>query len=440
MSGTAVEAGDFLLVVRLANATAIERVYGPEARKAALDHIESGVQRFLEFFRIHRTGNDEVVLIGPMGLLTYDLVRRVVDSLCIRLSVKPLEFAGSRILLAVDAGYSFPAHRPSKTVGPEMERQARQGIARSSMKTLIRTPSGARDTERCREDMLSAAELLKAIGRGQGLFTWRPVQSVQQPGQILHYEAVLRLIDGHGGSIDGAEGRAALQRLGLSYLHDRQMICHVLDELEADPNATLSLQISSTSLSFDLHGGGSAWADVLLRLRQQPDLARRLIVEIAEPTPDRLLPAARAFTGCLRAIGVRIAIAGFGSDFSSIRQMLAFQPDIIKLPGAFLRDGSAHSAGLRHIVALARTLAGTVIVEGVESREDTLVARREGAEWVVGVELRALPREVRPELCPAYVPYTKDSEILRFLHNSTGYYFPCPGEALSATVQQNYYG
>jgi|GEM_PF-944384 len=443
MNGTAVKSGDFLLVVRLANADAIERVYGRTARKAALDHVEQGVKRFLESFRTCRTGKDEVVLLGPRGLLTSGLVSRVVDSLCIRLSVKPLDFAGSRILLAVDAGYSLPAQNPARKVGPDMEAQARQGLARSSMKVLGHVPVGPQDCERYREDMKSAADLLKVIGRGQGLFTWRPVQRAKSPGRILHYEAVLKLIDDQGGDIDARLGRVALERLGLSYLHDRQMICHVLDELEADPNASLSLQISSTSLSLDLNGANVAWTDVFLRLRQQPGLARRLIIEIAEPTPDRILPAAKAFIEALRATGVKIAIAGFGSDFSSIRQMLTFQPDIIKLPGAFLRGNSAsgeHNIGLRHMVALARTLADTVIVDGVESRKDMLLAHREGAEWIVGCELRGLPCEIRQDLCPAYVPYTKDSEILRFLHNATGYYFSAPGETLDVPLQQHYYG
>jgi len=123
--------------------------------------------------------------------------------------------------------------------------------------------------------------------------------------------------------------------------------------------------------------------------------------------------------------------------------MLAFQPDIIKLPAAFVRGsdaGGAQSVGLRHIVALARTLADTVVVDGVESRDDLLRARREGADWVVGGPLRALPCEAHPELCPAYVPYTRDSEILRFLHNGTGPFVPAPEEAPGAPSRQKHYG
>jgi EAL domain-containing protein (putative c-di-GMP-specific phosphodiesterase class I) len=357
-----------------------------------------------------------------MGLLTGDLVRRFVDSLCIRLSMTPLEFGGSRILLAVDAGYGLPLSRLARGAGQAMESQARQGLVRSSLNALPSVQGCSIDRERYREDMKNAADLLGMIGRGQGLFKWRPVRTACSEDTILHYEAVLKLIDEKGESIDGREGREALERLGLSYLHDRQMICHVLDELEADPNATLSLQISSTSLSFDLNGASVAWTDVMLRLRQQPGLASRLIVEIAEPTPDRILPAAKVFINSLRATGVRVAIAGFGSDFSSIRQILTFQPDIIKLSGAFLRGARDHTIHLRHIVALAGTLADTVIVDGVEGREDEQVAHREGAEWMVGSELRGLPCEIRSTLCGAYAPYTEDSEILRYLHNTTNYY------------------
>ncbi len=443
MKRIAIERGEFLLIVRLGNAAAIERVYGSAARKAALRQIERGAKLLLSFLRTSSVGYDEVALLVPAGLLTPGLIRRVVDSLCLRLSMKPMEFADANILLAVDAGYSNPAERLMRRGGRELEAQAREQLASSIMPALLPCPQSPEEVHQYRVDVANAASLLEAIEHGQGLFAWRPVYHSQAPDRILHYEAILRLIGKDGKQADCREGSEALERLGLSYLRDRQLVCHVMDELEADQNACLAIRISPSSLSFDLNGQGSAWSDMMLRLRNIPGLADRLTLELMEPTPERMLPAAKGFVEKLKAMGVKIAIAGFASDFSSIRQMLAFQPDAIKLPGAFLRSMSRiarNDIGLRHLIGLASTFSDIVIVDGVENFDDLREARKEGAEWLVGEVLGHSPRTGQPDLCSAYVPYARDSEILHFIYCTAGYHFPLHEEVVQDPFLDNTLG
>ncbi len=445
MSSTLVEIGDFVFTLRLANACAIERAFGPHARAAALDHIKAATKQLLHFVKVQEVTHDQIVFLCPTGLMSEEITRRLIDSLCIRISIKPFDFAKSRILLAIDAGYSAPSGQACETIPEALQKEAQDRLKSSEMRMLVDNPFSPMERDAYRKDMKQASSLLRAIGLGNSLFQWRTVCHACDPEHVMHYEAIPTILDEKGQPADFEKSYQALKRLGLSYLYDRQMVCHVLDELEAAPNIRLSVAISSSSLSFDFNGKDIGWLDVLLRLKQNRDLAERFTIEITEPTPDFILPSAKTFIEALRAAGVLIAIAGFGSCFSSIRQLLTFQPDIIKLPSSFLQNRKRLmklNIGLRHLIHLANNFSGTVVVDGVSSVEDAERAIREGAKWLAFNDAgpKNLPHRTKSRLCYAYKPYLKDSEILRHLHNTAGHFFPCNGKALDTPSRKNTYG
>src|SRR5690606_26944908 len=104
-----------------------------------------------------------------------------------------------------------------------------------------------------------------------------------------------------------------------------------------------------------------------------------------------------AFTDRMRKLGCRLALDGFGVGHSSIRHLLAFKPDIIKIDSFFLRRASlsdSDSAAFHHIVGLAKALAPVVVVDGSETEDMAEIARTAGARWQQG-QFHGRPTSVR---------------------------------------------
>ncbi|NIK47865.1 putative bifunctional diguanylate cyclase/phosphodiesterase [Variibacter gotjawalensis] len=89
----------------------------------------------------------------------------------------------------------------------------------------------------------------------------------------------------------------------------------------------------------------------------------------------------------LRALGVGIAIDDFGAGYSSIETLRTFPFSKIKLDRAFTRDlehDHQAIAILRAVVALGKGLNITVLAEGIETRSQLDIIRREGCDEAQG--------------------------------------------------------
>jgi EAL domain-containing protein (putative c-di-GMP-specific phosphodiesterase class I) len=100
---------------------------------------------------------------------------------------------------------------------------------------------------------------------------------------------------------------------------------------------------------------------------------QRIVLDMTEHTPVTDYDALIAALERLRAGGVRVAVDDAGAGFASLRHILMVAPEFIKLDVSLTR-GIATDARRR---ALARALTtfggdigGTVIAEGVETKED----------------------------------------------------------------------
>ncbi|MDE8650520.1 EAL domain-containing protein [Novosphingobium album (ex Liu et al. 2023)] len=391
MANTATGGSNYLFVVRLNNAAVIAAAYGPRAVDAALAHLRAGLERALGPVRLSppagegEPGEGEIVARMQAAPLEPALLRALIDELCTDLGTTPLRHEGQRILLSVSVGHADPVMGTGARAVAVQEAEARRCLLAATVSAASEIPRTALARRACREDMAAAATLLEQVARGEAFFAWRPVHKVREPGKVLHHEALLRLPCGRGAPIECGEARGALERLGLAHLLDRQLVSKALDELDADAGTTIALGISAQSLSFHLNGPDATWTELLSRLRRDRDLAGRLILEIHEASPLAAIADALAFVCELRALGVRLAIAGFGSASSAFRRLLVLLPDMVKLDAALLdaacRDDDAR-ARMGQLVGRARSLTGRVIVDGADSALHRELALECGAEWI----------------------------------------------------------
>jgi EAL domain-containing protein (putative c-di-GMP-specific phosphodiesterase class I) len=233
-----------------------------------------------------------------------------------------------------------------------------------------------------RMHMAHASQVLKAMLAGHLALSLQPVFNIHNKGPSLYDECLARVIlPTSNCAMMPASFIPSIERAQLMNEFDRIVVSSVIDRLELDDMLVLGCNISAQSALIS-----SQWTIIFDRLKRLPDVARRLIIEITETVP--VVPSmARDFLRHLNRLGCRVAIDDFGSGYGVQNAIEIGAPDIVKLDALFLREARNGSFGierLRGLASLARSLAGTVVIEGVEDNADLGVVGRVGCEWAQG--------------------------------------------------------
>jgi len=108
------------------------------------------------------------------------------------------------------------------------------------------------------------------------LFAFQPVVCATT-GKVDYFECLLRMREPEGGIVAGGEFITAIEQLGFIGFIDGYVLKQTVQELSNYPEIRLGLNISSLTAC-----DGRWLRSLILLIRSQPDLARRLIVEITE--------------------------------------------------------------------------------------------------------------------------------------------------------------
>jgi EAL domain-containing protein (putative c-di-GMP-specific phosphodiesterase class I) len=111
--------------------------------------------------------------------------------------------------------------------------------------------------------------------------------------------------------------------------------------------------------------------------------ASRLELEIAEIALSRDDKRTRDALSEIRNIGVRIALENFGAGYSSLDYLTRFPVDIIKIDPSLIHPATVQGGceeTFRAVVKLARSLAPTTTVKGIESDDQLNFARDVGCD------------------------------------------------------------
>lgn len=244
-------------------------------------------------------------------------------------------------------------------------------------------------------DMEFAACFYRGLGRQDFALAFQPIVSLGEAGETLYEEGLLRSVEtlAHR-TTAGEDTISTLEKLGLIRRLDRSVVLSLLGILRQEAQVTLGCNISSSSAVDD-----SWWISILELLALRPDLASRLTVEITEYLPMLHPETAVDFVRRLQTLGCRIAIDDFGSGFTTLDFVRRVQPDIIKIHAGYLhraRESEQSVEVLSNLVGISSRFAPNVVIEGVESEEDLVLARGTSANWAQGNLFKA------PQLWPSW--------------------------------------
>ena len=206
-----------------------------------------------------------------------------------------------------------------------------------------------------------------------------------QPAWAYRSEACVRILAGDGSMIRAGLFIATAKRVGALQLLDRVVMEKVMLHIAAGGpinGGATAVNVSVESIT------DPTFVDWLIgQLRAQPEVARQLIIEVAEHAIINSVQAVKAAFSRIREAGARLSIDRFGQSTASVGFLRSLVVDYIKVDGSYTRDiveSSDRQFFVQALVGIAHGLGIQVIVEYVETEREFAVVKTLGVDGVQG--------------------------------------------------------
>lgn len=198
---------------------------------------------------------------------------------------------------------------------------------------------------------------------------------------VSFHESLIRFYDAQGKMHSAANFMPTIERMGLSRLVDRYALRMAIQELSMFPALELSVNVSNLTLSDPdwLRGLVSA-------LRDRPDVASRLIIEITESAVMQDIKKTIRLVNTLRSLKCRVALDDFGSGYTAFSQIKDLDISLIKIDKSFVRNIGEKENHLfvRTLQALADGVNVETVGEGAETMSDARMLADDGVHHIQG--------------------------------------------------------
>ncbi len=234
------------------------------------------------------------------------------------------------------------------------------------------------------------ADLRAALERDQFVVHFQPRFDLGS-GRLIGAEALVRWqhpergLLGPGEFLDVAEATGLIVPIGEVVLARTGAAVFEWDRQSAAGALPLSIAVNLSTHEFR----GRSLLDHVGRMLEENGLApQRLQVEISESELARSRDEvdAAALAG-LRAMGVRVALEGFGAGAASLALLRRFTVDALKIDGQFVRaapQDERDAAIVQAIASLGRRLGLAVVAAGVETEPQLATASQLGCDEAQG--------------------------------------------------------
>ncbi len=369
------------LAVGIDKLTTINDAFGYEAADQAIIEIGQRLDRYLRVSDVvGRVGGDRfgIVLANcPDGN-----VAAAAEKILAAVSQTPITTMAGPIYARVSIGSaSFPDQ--AKTSHEVMAR-AETALAeakRAGRDCFVPYRLSEAQRRQQRVDMAMGERVQRALKENRLVFAYQPVVG-SDSGAVEYYECLLRMIAEDGSIVPAGDFVPVIEQLGFIRLLDRHVLERAVEEIAEHPKIRLGFNISGLTAT------DRSWLRAVVSLlKDKPELARRLIVEITETAALADIDESARFVGTLKDLGCRVALDDFGAGFTSLRHLQALSVDVVKIDGSFVRnlaDSYDNQIFLRHLVGLADGFGLTTVAEGVETAQEATILRREGVRFLQG--------------------------------------------------------
>jgi diguanylate cyclase (GGDEF)-like protein len=369
------------LVVGIDKLTRIEQAFGPAAADALIVGVGQRIEACLRASDIiGRLGGDCFGIVlsgcpeGSIGIAAGKLLQAVRQT--------PIITPSGPVHATVSIGgvaFAEQAGTAAEILG--RADVALQEAKRSGRNCFVRFFESEEQRDSRRRAAMMSEEVQSALKTGRLVLAYQPIVEARTH-KVDHYECLLRLRLETGAIVAAGEFVPVVERSGLMRLVDRRALDLALADLSRYPDVSLAINISAVTAS------DASWLRTLSAgVKNRPDMATRLIVELTETVALENIEETARFVSALRALGVRVALDDFGAGFTSFRNLRALAVDTIKIDGSFIKDLTGNvdnQVFVRTLMGLANSFGLATVAECVETAADAAHLADRGVGFLQG--------------------------------------------------------
>jgi EAL domain-containing protein (putative c-di-GMP-specific phosphodiesterase class I)/GGDEF domain-containing protein len=368
-----------LILVSISNLAMIINAYGHDTSECVMSDLTNMIRGILsEHDKIERLQRDQlgIILIGSYPEETLTIAQRI-NTIIINFGRDNFDTAALHIIGTIGS-----IHFPLETASAHDALDKAYITVNSSHTVPCRTFDMMRDeADQSRQQMGLANYLLRAFKEKRLRLAYQPVIE-SKTGKTAHYEALLRMVSATGKISSAGALIPVAEKMGLIDIIDTMVMEMVIAELRNSPDVTLALNVSNNTTE------NTVWLEnIASLLKETPDIAQRLIVEITETAVHRDLRRTAFFVANLQSMGCQVALDDFGSGYTSFRQLKALSVDMVKIDGIFIKD-LAHSADnqffVKTLLDFSQGFGLKTVAEFVENGEITKILMGMGVDYMQG--------------------------------------------------------
>ena len=246
-------------------------------------------------------------------------------------------------------------------------------------------------------------ELMRAIAGQELELQYQPQVDISS-GKIVGMEALVRWNHPTRGLLAPGIFLPIAEKTGSMVALGHWVLDQACRQMRVWRDQGLAVSVMAVNLSLhQLKRGQGLLREVAETLAKWQLPASDLEFDVTEATLAQLKWTQNDVLPQLRALGVKIAIDGFGSEYSSFDYIKEYQVNHLKIARSYMKESaidSDHAAAMRAIVNFAQELGIAVIAQGVETEEqNTLLKETDSATQAQGFHFsKAVSAEKAGEL------------------------------------------
>ena len=369
------------MVIGVDHLDRINTVYGYEIGDAVLVEIGRRLDHCLRAADV--VGRPSGDCFGALlAACSEETARAAADRILTTLRNEPIFIGDEKIHVTVSIGAVAFSDQSRTAVDAMTKAESAMQQAKLAGRDCLRffelTEAQRRDY---RTSMDIGEEVQEALKDDRIVLAYQPVVDARTHA-VKYFECLVRMYDSQGTLVPAAHFIPAIERLGLMRWIDNRVRDLAITALERNPKIELAINISGLTAT------ERSWQRGLVaRLKGDPELASRLIVEITETTALMDIDEICHFVSSLRALGCRVALDDFGAGFTTFHHLRALTVDVVKIDGSFIRSITVDKQNqifIRNLLSLAGTLGVSTVAECVETEEDADYLSAEGVDLLQG--------------------------------------------------------
>jgi diguanylate cyclase (GGDEF)-like protein/PAS domain S-box-containing protein len=302
-----------------------------------------------------------------------ELAARIQEAIC-----RPYNLNGNVVNISVSIGIS--------PFVPDIS-DAQAMLARADV-ALYRSKGEGRNQYHFHSDDLDLSvlervtlggELLRALGNEEFELQYQPQVDLAS-GTIVGMEALVRWNHPTRGLLPPATFIPIAEKTGIIASLGAWVLDRACGQMKAWRDEGIAPSVIAVNLSLhQLKDGATLIREVTETLEKWAMPASDLEFDVTEATLAQLKWTQNDVLPQLRALGVKIAIDGFGSEYSSFDYIREYRVNHLKIARSYIQESAIDSddaAAMRAILAFARDMGITVIAQGVETEEQSSLLKR----------------------------------------------------------------